>query len=191
MIVLWIFVIILFLTGIGFGIKGWLDVYNDFQHQATKADSLFSNIYVARQERLDNIFALVKITEHYDIHEFETFKNVIDARARFIKEKVTVNPLSPNLQAISERYPELKANQMFNSLMERDIEIETNLRKARKDYNTIVQEYNECLRSFPRNIIAHFHNMKPLGYIEFRFQDEYKPSTIFDEEVQRGREIVQ
>lgn len=183
MIILWIFILLLILTGIGFGIRAWLDIYNDYQHMATKADNLFSNIYVVRQERLDNIFALVKITEHYDIHEFETYKNVIDSRARFIKEKVTVNPLSPNLQAISERYPELKANQMFNSLMDRDIEIEKNLRIARKDYNAIAQEYNEDLRSFPRNIIAHFHKMQPLGYIRFRFQEDYEPGTLFSKEI--------
>ena len=86
------------------------------------------------------------------------------------------------LQAIFERYPNLKADQMHISLMKRDSGIERRLRKTRLEYNRVAQQYNKRTRQFPRNIVARVHNFKEMDYLTFEEQPAFEPREIFEDQ---------
>jgi len=142
------------------------------------------------QERLDNIHALAQIAKKYDIHEYKALKDVIEARSRWtrdaeLNEKVKLASEVENnylkLQAIFEKYPNLKADKMHVTLMEKDSRVERRLRKTRLEYNRVAQQYNERTRQFPRNIVARVHKFKGLDYLTFEGQEEYEPKEIFED----------
>ncbi|MFW6145672.1 MAG: LemA family protein, partial [bacterium] len=132
-----------------------------------------------------------QIAKKYDIHEYKALKDVIEARNRWTKdadlnEKVKLASEVENnylkLQAVLERYPNLKADQMHISLMQRDSRIERKLRKTRLEFNRVAQQYNERTRQFPRSIIARVHNFKELDYLTFEQQPAYEPREIFEDQ---------
>jgi len=121
---------------------------------------------------------------------FTHWLDVIEARSKWTKdaelnEKVKLaSEVESNylkLKAVFERYPNLKADKMHISLMERDSEIERRLRKTRLEYNRVAQKYNERTRRFPRNIVARVHNFKELDYLTFEGQEAYEPKEIFED----------
>ena len=85
------------------------------------------------------------------------------------------------LQAVFEKYPQLKADALHHKLISKDDGVESRLRKARLEYNRTAQKYNERVRRFPRNIIAWVHHFKLLEYLTFEEQETYKPKQLFDD----------
>lgn len=171
-------------------ISSWIRIYNKFQYWITRAQRKFADVDIVMQERLDKIHALAQIAKKYDIHEYKALKDVIEARSRWTKdtelnEKVKLTSEAENsffkLQAVFEKYPNLKADQMHTSLMERDSRIERRLRKTRLEYNRVAQQYNERTRRFPRNIVARAHNFKELDYLTFEGQEVFEPKEIFED----------
>lgn len=171
-------------------IKGWIVIYNKFQYWINRAKRKFADIDVIMQERLDNIHALAQIVKKYDIHEYKALKDVIEARSRWSKDaplnkkvqeasKIENNYLK--LQAVFERYPKLKANKLHKSLMRGDSKVEARLRKARLGYNSVAQQYNQRVNTFPRNIVAWIHGFKEFNYLEFAGQEKFEPKEIFNE----------
>jgi LemA protein len=189
--IIWIIVGVIILIVIGITTRGWISIYNKFQYWITRAQRKFADIDVVMQERIDNIHALAQIVKKYDIHEYKVLKDVIEARSRWTKdtglnEKVRIASEIENnylkLQAVFEKYPDIKADKMHVSLMERDSRIERRLRKTRLEYNRVAQRYNERTRRFPRNIVARVHNFNILDYLSFEGQEPYEPREIFDDE---------
>ena len=189
--IIWLVIGLLIVIALGVSVRGWVSVYNKFQYWITRAQRKFADVDVIMQERLDNIHTLAQIAKKYDIHEYKALKDVIEARSRWTKdadlnEKVkAVSEVENNylkLQAIFEKYPNLKADQMHISLMERDSGIERRLRKTRLEYNRVAQRYNERTRRFPRNVIAHVHNFIELDYLNFEGQPAFEPKEIFNDE---------
>jgi LemA protein len=189
--IIWIVVGVIVAILLGLLIKGWISVYNKFQYWFTRAQRKFADIDVVMQERLDNIRALAQIAKKYDIHEYKALKDVIEARSRWTKdadlnEKVKLaSEVEKNyfkLQAVFERYPQLKADKMHITLMEKDSRIERRLRKTRLEYNRVAQEYNERTRQFPRNLVARVHNFKELDYLTFEEQPAFEPTEIFEDQ---------
>jgi len=189
--IIWLVIGLLIVIALGVSARGWVSVYNKFQYWITRAQRKFADVDVVMQERLDNILALAQIAKKYDIHEYKALKDVIEARSKWTKdadlnEKVkAVSDVENNylkLQAVFEKYPNLKADQMHISLMEKDSGIERRLRKTRLEYNRVAQRYNERTRRFPRNIIARVHNFKELDYLTFEGQPAYEPREIFEDE---------
>lgn len=188
--IIWLVLGFIIIIALGFSVKAWIGVYNKFQYWITRAQRKFADVDVVMQERLDNIHALAQVAKKYDIHEYKALRDVIEARSRWTKdtdlnEKVKLTSEVENnylkLKAVFERYPNLKADQMHISLMERDSEIERRLRKTRLEYNRVAQKYNERTRRFPRNIIARVHNFKELDYLTFEGQEAYEPKEIFED----------
>ena len=172
-------------------VRGWVSVYNKFQYWITRAQRKFADVDVIMQERLDSIHALAQIAKKYDIHEYKALKDVIEARSRWkrdadLNEKVKLTTEVENaylkLQAVFEKYPNLKADQMHKSLMERASMVERRLRKTRLQYNRIAQQYNERTRKFPRNVVARVHSFNELDYLEFAGQEAYEPKEIFEDQ---------
>ncbi|HUT96604.1 MAG TPA: LemA family protein [Dehalococcoidales bacterium] len=188
--IIWIIAGVVVVIALLFTTRGWISVYNKFQYWITRAQRKFADIDVVMQERIDNIHALAQVTKKYDIHEYKVLKDVIEARSRWTKdtglnEKVKLASQIENsyfkLQAVFEKYPELKADKMHMSLMIRDSRIERRLRKTRLEYNHVAQQYNERTRRFPRNIVARAHNFTPLDYLAFEGQEKYEPKEIFED----------
>jgi LemA protein len=188
--IIWLVVGLVIIIVLGVSVRGWISIYNKFQYWITRAQRKFADVDVVMQERLDNIHALAQIAKKYDIHEYKALKDVIEARSRWTKdaelnEKVKLASEVENnylkLQAIFEKYPNLKADKMHISLMERDYRVERRLRKTRLEYNRVAQQYNERTRKFPRNIVARVHNFKELDYLAFEGQEAYEPKEIFED----------
>lgn len=187
--IIWLVTGFIIIIALGISIKLWIGVFNKFQYWVTRAQRKFADIDVIMQERVDNILALAQITKKYDIHEYKVLKDVIEARSRWTKdtglnEKVRLASDIENnylkLQAVFEKYPELKADRMHTSLMKRDSQVEKRLRKTRLEYNQVAQQYNERTRRFPRNIVARVHNFTELDYFAFEGQ-KYEPKEIFED----------
>jgi len=188
--IIWLVVGVIIAIALGVSIKSWISIYNKFQYWITRAQRKFADVDVIMQERLDNVHALAQIAKKYDIHEYKALKDVIEARSRWTKdaelnEKVKLASEVENnylkLQAVFEKYPDLKADKMHVSLMERDSRIERRLRKTRLEYNRVAQQYNERTRRFPRNVVARAHNFKELDYLTFEGQETYEPKEIFED----------
>ena len=177
-------------VALGFSVRAWISIYNKFQYWINRAKRKFADVDVIMQERLDNIHALAQIAKKYDIHEYKALKDVIEARSRWTKEadlneKVRLASEVENnylkLQAIFEKYPNLKADKMHISLMERDSRVERRLRKTRLAYNRVAQQYNERTKIFPRNVVARAHNFTELDYLTFEEQETFEAKEIFED----------
>ncbi len=188
---------IIMYVGIGIGIivsykliKGWIDIYNKFQYWINKAKRAFADIDVVMQERLDKLYALAQIVKKYDIHEYKSIKDTIEARSRWSKDmplndKVKIaSKVESNffkLQAVFEKYPKLKADALHHRLITKGSGVERRIRRTRLTYNKVVQNYNMRLQQFPRNIVGFIHRFKELAYLDFAGQEAYKPKEIFND----------
>lgn len=187
----WILIIVgLFVLLLGWLIYELIIIYNKFQYWYIRAKRKFADIDVYLQERIDKILALTQIVKKYDIHEYKTLKDTIEARSRWTKdsdfnEKVKyASELENNfmkIQAVFEKYPKLKAEALHLRLLDKNSKVESKLRQARLEYNRIVQKYNERVNIFPRNIVARLFGFKELNYIKFELQEKYDPKHNFED----------
>jgi len=172
--------------------KGWITIYNKFVYWRTRAERKFADIDVIMQQRIDMLIALAQVVKKYDIHEYKTFKDVIEARSRWSKdaplnEKVkAVQDMENNflkIQAVFEKYPKLKADALHKSILGHGnvSRTESKLREFRLGYNRVAQKYNERVQRFPRNIVAKMHGFKLLDYLNFAGQEKYNPKEIFED----------
>ena len=144
-----------------------IGMYNGLVRARQKVKNAWSQIDVQLQRRFDLIPNLVETVKGYMGHEEGTLTKIADLRTSWanasgVAEKAELNnQLSGTLKtimAVSENYPELKANQNFLALQEELQNTENKLTFARQFYNDSVTMYNEKLQMFPSNIIANmFH----------------------------------
>lgn len=147
-----------------------ISMYNDLVSRRVKVDNAWSQIDVQLQRRFDLIPNFVETVKGYAAHESETFEKITKLRtswsnASSVAEKAELdNQLSGALKtimAVSENYPDLKANQNFSELSEELRNTENKISFSRQFYNDNVTMYNEKLQLFPSNIIANMFNFKP------------------------------
>lgn len=147
-----------------------ISMYNSLVSSRIKIDNAWSQIDVQLQRRFDLIPNFVETVKGYTSHESETFEKIAKLRTSWanagtITEKADIdNQLSGALKtimAVSESYPELKANQNFSELSEELRNTENKISFSRQFYNDTVTMYNEKLQIFPSNIIANMFNFKP------------------------------
>ena len=146
-----------------------IGIYNGLVTARIKVDNAWSQIDVQLQRRFDLIPNFVETVKGYMTHESETFEKIAELRSSWanagsVPEKAKLdNELSDTLKtimAISEGYPELKANQNFSELSEELRNTENKISFARQFYNDSVTIYNTKLEVFPSNIIAGMFNFK-------------------------------
>lgn len=166
----------------------FIAVYNRLIKLKNVVMSQFAHIDVMLQNRADLIPNLVETVKGYTKHERETLEAVMRARenamyANTIHDKIQAdNQLSGalgRLLAVSEAYPDLKANESFNNLQEQLSESEKRIRYARQLYNEIVLTYNNSLSTFPNNIIAGILGFKPWEYFRADETSRAVPNVSF------------
>ena len=162
---MWIAIIII-IAIIGFIIS----LYNGLVQLRNKVQNAWSQIDVQLQRRFDLIPNFVETVKGYMTHEKETLEKVTALRtswanATTVKDKADLDgELSSALKtimAVSENYPDLKANQNFMQLSEELRNTENKIAFSRQFYNDTVTMYNTKLQVFPSNIIAGMFNFTP------------------------------
>ena len=144
-------------------------MYNGLVQSRNKVKNAWSQIDVQLQRRFDLIPNLIEVVKGYMEHEKETLTKVTELRtswanATTVAEKANLDDqLSSALKtimAVSENYPDLKANQSFSELQEELRNTENKISYARQFYNDSVTMYNTKLEVVPTNIIAGMFNFK-------------------------------
>lgn len=148
-------------------------LYNGLVSKRVETKNAWSQIDVQLKRRYDLIPNLVETVKGYATHEKETLERVTQARnmamsAGSVGEKAQAeNMLSGALKtlfAVSEAYPDLKANQNFLKLQEELTSTENRIGFARQHYNDAVSDYNGSLQRFPGNMIANSFGFQPAEF---------------------------
>ncbi len=147
-----------------------IGLYNSLVQARIKVDNAWSQIDVQLQRRFDLIPNFVETVKGYMQHESETFEKITKLRTSWantqsVSEKAKLdNELSNSLKtimAVSENYPDLKANQNFSELSEELRNTENKISFSRQFYNDTVTMYNTKLQVVPSNIIAGMFHFTP------------------------------
>mgnify|MGYP003519951624 CR=1 FL=1 len=153
-----------------------ITAYNALVRKRNQVDNAWSQIDVQLKRRIDLIPNLVETVKGYAAHERETLEAVINARNAAIaaapnpaSQAAADNALTGALRqlfALSEAYPDLKANQNFLALQEELTATEGRVAYARQFYNDSVLSYNNKLQTFPTVVIASMFNFEKREYFE-------------------------
>ncbi|MBT8221493.1 MAG: LemA family protein [Bacteroidia bacterium] len=166
---IWILIIAVVVALYGIGI------YNKLVKKRTMVEEGWSGIDVQLKKRHNLIPNLVETVKGYASHEKETLDSVIKARnAALNAEGVAaqtmaenqLNSALANVFALSEAYPDLKANTNFLQLQDQLAAIESDVEKARRYYNATARENNILVESFPSNLIANMTGFSVEDYFE-------------------------
>ncbi|QGG95139.1 LemA family protein [Actinomarinicola tropica] len=149
--------------------------YNSLVSLRNRIENAWAQIDVQLKRRYDLIPNLVETVKGYATHEQETLERVIQARNMAVsaegvhQQAEAENALSGALKsifALSEAYPDLKANQGFLQLQEELTGTEGRIAYARQFYNDTVYKYNTKIQSFPSNILANMFSFSEREYFE-------------------------
>lgn len=175
--------------------------YNDFQNQDEAVKASWSEVVNQYQRRADLIPNLVNTVKGYATHERETFEAVTQARAAATSFQITPEVLNDpqafqrfqqvqgelssalsRLMAVSENYPQLKADQGFRDLQSQLEGTENRITVARQRYIASVQEFNVLARRFPTNLTAKVfgYDVKPSFTVANEAAIAKPPSVDFD-----------
>ncbi|MBL1255334.1 LemA family protein [Methylocystis sp. Sn-Cys] len=165
---------LLVLLGLAAAVGFWLvGAYNGLVNLRQRCKQAFSDINVQLKQRHDLVPNLVETVKGYATHEKTTLDDVIKARnlavsaagptAQGAAEGALTGALS-RLIALSEAYPDLKANQNFQQLQSELADIENKISAARRFLNNTVAEYNGTREGFPGFLIAQRYGFEPMDY---------------------------
>jgi len=154
----------------------WLvAIYNRFIKLITRSEEAWADIDVQLKRRYDLIPNLISTVKGYAAHEAGTLQKVTEARtaamsAQGMADKGKAeNMLSSTLKsifALSENYPDLKANENFVELQKELSDTENKIQAARRFYNTNVRDLNIGLKTFPKNIVAGWFKFNSKEFFE-------------------------
>src|SRR5258706_4549231 len=137
--------------------------YNRFVSQEEAIKAQWAQVQNQLQRRNDLIPNLVQTVKGYAQHEEGVFKDIADARSRLLAAKTPEETIQAanqqtsalgRLLAISENYPQLKANEQFNRLMDELAGTENRIAVERQRYNKRIQDYNTATKQIPAHITA-------------------------------------
>lgn len=182
------------ILGIFFWFKG---TYNGMVNMRENVAAQWSNVENQYQRRLDLIPNLVNTVKGYAAHEENTLTDVVNARAKATQMQINVDQLNEatlqklnsvqgelssalsRLMAISENYPDLKANQNFLDLQAQLEGTENRIAVERRKFNDAARSYNSYIRQFPKNILAGMFGFTSKPYFEANAGAENAPKVEF------------
>ena len=154
--------------------------YNSLVGMDENVSNQWANVETQYQRRADLIPNLVNTVKGYAAHEKETLEGVIAARSQATQIKVDPTDLTlGKLLAITENYPDLKANQNFLELQAQLEGTENRINVARKNFNDAAKTYNTTIRRFPKNILAGMFGFDKRAYFEAAEGAEQAPQVQF------------
>ena len=174
-----------------------ISAYNGLVSKEERVSSAWANVETVYQRRADLIPNLVNTVKGYATHESQTLMEVTEARAKstaisvdpstatpeqmeaWMKAQSEVGSALGRLIAISENYPDLKANQNFLELQKQLEGTENRISTERRKYNEEVRSYNVKLRRFPTNIIASMFGFEKRVMFESQEGAEVAPVVEF------------
>lgn len=191
-------VVLLIVAAVVFGLYLWFKGnYNNMVKLDEGVQAAWSQVENVYQRRADLIPNLVATVKGYAAHEQETLEGVISARSK--ATQITVDPenLTPEelskfqkaqgelgsalgkLLAITENYPDLKANTNFLELQSQLEGTENRITVERQKFNETARVYNTTIRQFPKNIVAGMFGFEKKPYFEAQVGAEQAPKVEF------------
>ena len=161
-----------------------ISAYNGMVKMDESVNTAWSNVENQYQRRADLIPNLVNTVKGYAAHEKETLEAVMAARSKATQMTVDADNLTPEklqeyqkaqgeigaalgrLLAITENYPDLKANQNFMELQAQLEGTENRISVERRNFNEVARTYNTSIRTFPKNILAGMFGFDKRPYFE-------------------------
>ena len=179
---LWIILALVVVVGL------WaMSAYNGLIALRNQVDEGWSDIDVQLKRRYDLIPNLVNTVKGYAAHESKVFENVSAARSNAMSAKTPAdreqaeNTLTGTLKtlfAVSEAYPELKANENFIKLQDELSDTENKIQAARRFYNGMVRDFNTKLQVFPTNLIGNSLGFQARKFFELGSEAERVNPTV-------------
>lgn len=172
--------------------------YNSLVEQKQNAEMAWAQVENQYQRRSDLIPNLVNTVKGYSKHEEETLVKVTEARAKATSVNLSVDDLTEenmaryqqaqnelsgalkSLLAVSEAYPDLKANQNFMNLQAQLEGTENRISTERMRYTEAVRNYNTAIKKFPTNIYAGWFGFEPLPQFKADEGAQKAPTVNFD-----------
>lgn len=179
--------LIIILIVLGLIVLWVIGSYNSFMRLINRGKEAWSDIDVQLKRRYDLIPNLIQTVKGYALHESAAFESVTKARsaamgAGSVEEKGKAeNMLSGALKslfAVSEAYPDLKANQNFLKLQDELADTENKIQAARRFYNGVVRDLNTKTDTFPSNIIAGFFKVAKMEFFELENEAAREPVQV-------------
>lgn len=165
-----------------------ISVYNKLKGYNEKVNEAESGIDVALEKRFDQLTKLIEVTKSYSKYEAETLLKVIEARKGYNPESSVVeksiaadeiaSEVSKAINVVVEKYPELKANDVYVNLQVNITDTEDHLQAARRLYNSNVQSLNRTIIIFPNSIIASIAHIGQREY--FKTEDKKREDVKID-----------
>ena len=162
--------------------------YNRFVSQEEAVKAQWAQVQNQLQRRNDLIPNLVQTVKGYEQHEEGVFTAISDARSKLLAAKspgeqieaanVQISALG-RLLAIAENYPQLRANEQFNRLMDELAGTENRIAVERMRYNERIQEYNTARRQFPANVTAKMFGFKEYPFFQAPAEAKQVPKVTF------------
>ncbi len=165
-------------------------MYNGLVRARVRTREAWSSIDVQLKRRANLIPNLVETVKGYAGHERETFENVTRARAMLQQAGTAPDAAQANnfltqtlrsLFAVSERYPDLKANQNFIELQRELSDIEEKIAFARQFYNRNVMSYNTRIQTFPNVVMANMFGFERFEFFEVEEEAREVPEVSFSQ----------
>ncbi len=171
--------------------------YNTMVEKDEAVSQAWSNVENQYQRRADLIPNLVNTVKGYAAHEKETLDAVVSARSKATQMTVDADNLTPEklqayqqaqgeignalgrLLAITENYPELKANENFKELQAQLEGTENRISVERRNFNEVAKDYNTYIRKFPNNIVSGIFGFDKHPYFEAEAGAEKAPIVEF------------
>ena len=165
-----------------------VSAYNSLIGKRNTVDEAFSTMDVYLKKRYDLVPNFVETVKGYAKHENNTLKEVIEARNKLnsatgINEEIDANNQLTGalnrLFALSEAYPDLKANENFISLQNDLKDTEDKISYARQFYNDTVLSYNNLVEMFPSNIVANMFKFTKYEFFKIDEKEKESPKVKF------------
>ena len=162
--------------------------YNTFVSQEQGIKASWAEVENQLQRRNDLIPNLVETTKGFAQHEESVYKDIADSRSKLLAAKSPEETIAAanqqtsalgRLLAVVENYPQLKANEQFNRLMDELAGTENRIAVARKRYNDKVQDYDTKRGQFPANMTAKMFGFKEYPYFQAPPESKQVPKVNF------------